>query len=469
MISFATKHNDPDAKLAWSERIGFGTGGFAFNMINGIIGSFLTIYFTNVAYLDPGIIATIIAVSKLFDGISDLIVGNLVDRTKSPLGKGRSWVLRMCIPFGISAILLFFVPSSFPTMLKYVYVFLMYNLVNAVFLTAMQVPYYSMISLITKNPYERGMLGNVQQIFQTLGNIVVNSFFVAMLTKFTSDPTAQNIYTQRAFTITMIIFCSIMVIASLICVICSKERVNDSISEKKDGKKDDTNPIAAVKALFTNRYWVILTLAMFVIFFVIIFYSIGGVYYCMYVFKDMGNYPWMSNAISIAQFASMFAVPILMVKFPKSTVYKFGLALMLVGFVGFGFVEGSKTAMIIMNILKGCGLGFSGGMALGLVADTITYGSMKSGINVVGMGNAGVSAAQKLGLGLGTAVFGWTMSLTGFDAQLDVQGLPQPDSVVNAIRFVYNWIPAIMIGVVLVLMILLFNIEKALENVKAEG
>ena len=70
---FTTKHDDPNGKLGWGERIAYGSGGFAFNMINGIIGSFLTIYFTSAAGLNAGIIATILAVSKVFDGISDLL------------------------------------------------------------------------------------------------------------------------------------------------------------------------------------------------------------------------------------------------------------------------------------------------------------------------------------------------------------------------------------------------------------
>ena len=116
MINFATKHNDPEASLGWGERIGYGTGGFAFNMINGIIGSFLTIYFTSAVGLNAGIIATIFAVSKVFDGISDLIVGRMVDRTRSKLGKGRAWLARMCIPFAVTTVLLFYVPQGLPEM-----------------------------------------------------------------------------------------------------------------------------------------------------------------------------------------------------------------------------------------------------------------------------------------------------------------------------------------------------------------
>ena len=213
MQGLATKHNDPNARLGWGERLGYGSGQLGMNAINAVIGSFLTIYFTNAALLDAGIIASIIAVSKVFDGISDLIMGNIVDRTKSRFGKARVWLMRMCIPFAVTTVLLFTVPSNWPEMAKYVYVFIFYNLVNTVCFTSMAVPYYSMISLMTKNAYERGMLGNVQQIFQTLANVIINSVFVVMLTAFTDN--TENIYTQRAFTLTMIVISVAMVIPNM--------------------------------------------------------------------------------------------------------------------------------------------------------------------------------------------------------------------------------------------------------------
>lgn len=465
MISFATKHKDPEAKLGWGERIGYGSGNFGMNCINAVLGSFLTIYFTNVALLDAGIIASIIAVSKIFDGISDLIVGNMVDRTHSKYGKGRVWLIRMCIPFAISTVLLFSIPQSFPEFAKYVYVFILYNLVNAVFFTAMLVPYFSMISLITRNPYERGMLGNVQQICSTAANVLINSIFIVMLTKFSSS--TETIYTQQAFTITMTILSAVMVIISLFCVFSTKERVVEEVSDGGKEKSAETNPIQAFKALITNRYWVILFLAMFVIFFVIIMYSVGNIYYSQYIFGDMSRYPWMSNAISIAQFAVMFATPFFMSKFGKSKIYIAGLGCMILGFAGFGLFAGNLATIVIFNALKGIGLGMSGGMAMGMVADTITYSKIKSGINPVGMGNAAISAAQKLGLGLGTAVFGWVMSGAGFDASLDLAGKPQPDTVVTAIQFMYNWIPVIMCGIVFIALLFLYDIDKKLPELEA--
>ena len=467
MLNLASKTNDPDAKLGWGERIGYGLGATGWNMINGIIGTFLTVYFTNVALLDAAIISTLIAVSKVFDGVSDLIVGNIVDRTESKYGKARVWLLRMCIPFAIAVLLLFWVPSSFPMALKYVYVFIMYNLVNTVCLTFMQVPYYSLISLMSRNGEERGMLGNVQQIFQTLGNIIINAVFVTLLAKFSSSLTTEN--TQAGYTGAIACVVVVMVILVLATVFSTKERVHE---EKKDNKQehagDEVKPLVAVKALLSNKYWVIMFFAMLVVFFVIIFYSIGGVYYAIYIFNDMGQISWMNNAISVAQFAIMFATPFFMKKFGKRWIYAAGMGVMTLGFVGFGLFGTSKAIMIVCNVLKGCGLGMSGGMAMGIVADTITYGQLKTGVNAVGMGNAGTSAAQKLGLGLGQAVFGWVMSGAGFKGEYDVMGIAQPDTVITAIRFMYNWIPAVMCAVIFVIMVVSFNLDRDLEKLRAE-
>lgn len=465
MLSFATKHNDPNAKLGWPERIGYGAGACGFNMINGIIGSFMTVYFTNVALLDAGIIATLIAISKLFDGISDLIVGNIVDRTVSRFGKARVWLLRMVIPFAISTILLFWVPSSFPSAVKYIYVFIMYNLVNTVCLTFIQVPFYSMISLMSSNGEERGLLGNIQQIFQTLGNVLINTFFVTLLARFSSSIETEN--TQAGYTGAIICVVALMVILILITVFSTKERVHVR-SESDKAKGDEVKPMVAVKALLNNKYWVIMFFAMLVIFFAIIFYAIGGVYYSLYIFKDMGQYSWMANSISISQFAIMFVTPFLMTKFGKRWMYAAGMGLLTLGFAGFGLFGTSKPIMIFCNVLKGCGLGISGAMAMGLVADAITYGYLKTGVNAVGMGNAGTSAAQKLGLGLGTAVFGWVMSGAGFKGEYDIQGIAQPASVETAIRFMYNWVPMVMCAVIFIIFVTSFNLDRDLKRLRAE-
>ena len=464
-----TKHDDPNGKLGWGERLAYGSGGFAFNMINGIIGSFLTIYFTSAAGLNAGIIATILAVSKIFDGISDLIMGRIVDNTNTKMGKARVWLFRMCIPFAVSTMLLFFVPQGFPDMVKYVYVFLIYNICNAVCLTGMLVPFYSMVGLVTADSYERGLLGNIQQIFQTLGNVFVNSTFVILLTKFSENP--NTIYTQRSFTLTLAVYCALMVVVSLFCIFNTKERVKlDAVSAdaaKAEEPKKNENVMETVKALLANKYWLLLTLGNFVVFTIIIFYAMGTVFFSQYVLYDMSQYGMLANAISVAQFAIMFVTPVLMTKISKEKIYTFGMLVMAIGFLG-SAITTAPALLIGSNVLKGLGVGLSGGMALGMVADTVTYGKLKTGIDTVGMGNAGISAAQKIGLGLGQAIFGWVLAAAGLDAALDQLGQHQPQSVSTAITFLYGWVPAIMAAAMFVIFLLFYHCERDIKKLEAQ-
>ena len=372
----------------------------------------------------------------------------------------------MCIPFAVSTMLLFFVPQNFPDMVKYIYVFLIYNITNAVCLTGMLVPFYSMVGLVTSNSYERGLLGNIQQIFQTLGNVFVNSTFVVLLTKFSENP--NTIYTQRSFTITIAVYCAIMVVVSLFCIFNTKERVKVSAADVSQAAKKETkneNVMETVKALLSNKYWLLLTLGNFVVFTIIIFYSMGTVFFSQYVLYDMSQYGMLANAISVAQFGIMFVTPIMMTKISKEKIYTFGMLVMTIGFIGSAIFT-SPALLIGSNVLKGLGVGFAGGMALGMVADTVTYGKLKTDIDTVGMGNAGISAAQKIGLGLGQAIFGWVLAGAGLDAALDAQGLPQPESVSTAIRFLYGWVPAIMAAAMFVIFLLFYHCERDIKKMQ---
>ena len=111
----------------------------------------------------------------------------------------------------------------------------------------------------------------------------------------------------------------------------------------------------------------------------------------------------------------------------------------------------------------------SSGMALGLVADTITYGKLKTGIDAVGIGNAGTSAAQKLGLGLGVAIFGGAMAWAGLDGAKAAQGIAQSEVVRATIRAFYNGIPMILSIILFVAFVATFRLERDLKGLRNDG
>jgi GPH family glycoside/pentoside/hexuronide:cation symporter len=462
MLQLATRHDDPDLKLGWGERIGFGMASCGRAMLSGVLGSFIMIYMMNVALLDAGILSILFAVSKLLDGISDIVVGNIVDHTRSGMGKARVWLLRMCLPMAISLFLIFNIPQGFSSTMKYIYVFVVYNLVNSVFMTFMQVPYFSMISLITRNSEERGFLGNIQQLFQSIGTIFINAFFIPLLSLFSDK--IDNPNTQAGFTGAIIVIGVLVVVSTLITVIFTKERVRDDDNAK--AKADDIKPLAAIKALIRNKYWVMMFFAVLFTFLIMIFMSASGTNYALYVLKDYSKFGLLANSISVSQLAVMILTPYLMKKMGKSLVFTIGTGLMTIGFLAFNFCESSLILIVLCNILKGVGLGMASGMSLGLVADALTYGQLKTGIDAVGMGNAGTSAAQKLGLGLGVAIFGWAIAKAGFDGSLTARGLSQPEAVISTIRAFYNGIPMILSIILFVAFVTTFRLDRDLKNLR---
>lgn len=102
---------DENAVLSNKERIGYGVGDFANNMMFTPVNIFVTYFFTNILGIGAGVVGTILLISRLFDGVSDLIVGILMEKFNSKHGKARPWLLWWCVPFAISLVLLFTAPN----------------------------------------------------------------------------------------------------------------------------------------------------------------------------------------------------------------------------------------------------------------------------------------------------------------------------------------------------------------------
>ncbi|MGT2742525.1 MFS transporter [Streptococcus plurextorum] len=172
-ISYNT---DPQSKLSFLERFAYGTGDFAGNIVYSAISVFLVFYYTDVIGVNAASVGMILLVSRIFDGISDIIMGAIVDRTKSNYGKARIWLARMAVPYALSAVILFSVPVDASETFKLIYIFLSYNLVSTIIFTAINVPYAAMNAMMTQNQYERTLLGTFRMLLATAGTLFINTF-----------------------------------------------------------------------------------------------------------------------------------------------------------------------------------------------------------------------------------------------------------------------------------------------------
>ena len=241
-------------KISIKERFAYGCGDLGCNIIYSAMSSFLLFYYTDYVKVSALTIGTIMLISRLFDGVTDLIMGVIVDRTKSRFGKCRPWILRMAIPFAIAAVLLFSVPSGLGENAKIVYIFITYNLVSSVVYTAINVPYSTLNALITQDQYERSVLSIFRMTLATTGTLIITNLTLPLVEFF-----GDNL---SAWTKTFAVFGVLSIVIFLITFVGTKERVKPSAKSKHEKLPF----LKGIKVLFCNKYWLMITLTLVCIF-----------------------------------------------------------------------------------------------------------------------------------------------------------------------------------------------------------
>lgn len=438
---------DPNAKLSWLERISYGCGDFAANLVYSAISAFLLVYYTECVGLNAASAASVMAVSKVFDGISDLVMGRVVDRTHSKWGKARPWIMRAAIPLAVCDVLMFSVPASLGSGAKLAYAFITYNLVSTVFYTMLNVPYASLQGMMTTNQYERGILGNIRMLLATFGTMTVNTLVPKLTGAFGGNDSSA------AWTKTMVIMMILFLAVNSLTFFFCRERVADETDKKSGNAKAQPSVGKALKSLIVNRYWVLMVIFLFTLYFMMSTFFGGNYYFTQYVLKSEESYAALSNALSLAQMGIMFVTPAIMLRVQKR---KLGIAGM--GVAGLGFIltalAGQNVSVVLFaNIIKGIGFGCSAAVMWGLLQDAITYGQWLTGVQAIGMGNSASSFTMKVGSGLGTAALGWILGAGGFDVD------PTSASAAAAINVGVIWIPFIVCIIGIVCMAL-FDLDK---------
>ena len=156
-------------------RLAYGCGDTACNIVFGMISTLLTLFYTDYAGVSVVTVGMVMLISRVFDGTSDVIMGFIVSRTNSKWGKARPWIIWMAVPYCISAIALFAVPQTSDS-LQFWYIFITYNLCTTVLYTAINVPYGTLSTMMTRSSHERDLLSIFRMSMAPLGRIIAVTF-----------------------------------------------------------------------------------------------------------------------------------------------------------------------------------------------------------------------------------------------------------------------------------------------------
>ena len=441
--------------LKWFNKIGYGSGDIAGNVVYAFLTFFVMIYLTDTIGLNPGIIGTLMAVAKIFDGFSDVIFGSLIDKTKTKMGKARPWMLWPYLGCGVCLFAIFAIPTSWGQVAQYAFFFIFYVMLNAGFYTANNIAYSALTALVTKNENERVQLGSLRFVFAFTTSTIIQGVTFTLVAHFGN--------TAAAWRIVALIYVIIGIISNTISVLSVKELPVDELDET-----DDKNIQAvmekyslrdAARLLIKNKYY-LLILGVYLLTQLYSAFTGVGTYYMTYVLgnKDlMGNF---ATALNIPMIIGLLIVPTLVAKL--GGMYKInyrGYALATVAriLVIVAAYMGSVPMMLVFTAVASLGMCPLQGDLNAVIASASDYTYLTTGKRIDGTMYSCTSLGVKIGGGLGTAISGWLLAASGF-----IQGgaAVQPESVISMLNVMYLWLPAIFCALVTFLLTKL-NVEKA--------
>lgn len=442
-----------EKKLKFSTKVGYGVGDLGCNLVFTTAGSFLTLYYTDSVMLSAAFVGTMMLVARILDGISDIVMGTIIDRTHTKMGKARPYVLFGSIFLVLSFLLLFNVPQSLGIQGKQVYATITYIMMAVVCYTVVNLAYSTLITLMSPDQDERNSLSSVRMFFSFLAVLVINSF--------TSNLVAQLGGGQEGFSKLAIIYGAIAFVCLVITGLVSKEYVSEKADDISVAEKVPVKETA--KLLFTNKYTYLCGLAFIFNWMHLTLNGAASVYYARDVLGNIGMMSALSICGMLPSMILLAVVPKAAYKFGKQRALIFGAAMIVIGFL-LPTLQATNVPVVLAGcVFKGIGLAFVNALLFASVADLCDYIQMTSGKQIAGITNSVISFGMKVGTGFGSAILGWMLAWGQYDEQLANAFQPQSAQTVTAEIMCFAGIP---LGCALITLIctIFLDVSKKLEK-----
>lgn len=444
--------------LKWYNKVGYGSGDIAGNVVYAFLSAFVMIYLTDTVGLNAGIIGTLIMVSKFFDGFSDIIFGRLMDKTHTRMGKARPWMFWGFFGCAAMIVAIYAIPTSWGETAQYAWFFIAYTLLNAVFYTANNIAYAALTALITKNRAERVQMGSIRFVFAFSTSLAIQSVTVIAVEAMGGGAAAwRNI---------AIIYAIIGILSNTLSVFSVRELSPTELAEgdAEAAKTDDQVSFLEALRLLGNRYYVIIVVGFILMQFFTATLNMG-IYFMTYILGDaklLGVFAW---AVNIPLIVGLIVTPFVVAKVGRmQPVALIGYVVAVLGRLGvvFGAMLGSIPLMLFFTGLASLGMSPLQGTLNALIAEISENTFLRTKKRIDGMMFSCSSLGVKIGSGVGTAVAGWLLELGGYDGK----ATEQAQSALDMISFMYLWVPVLANLAILGLLFLL-NVERKNEQLRA--
>ena len=419
--------------LSTKEKVGYGLGDTASNFVFHIVNAFLITYYTDVMGLNPAAVGTLYAVARLWDAISDPLMGGLADRTQTKFGKYRPYLLWIAVPYGLIGFLAFLGPDLDPTW-KLVYAYVTYIALMTVY-TAINVPYSALMGTMTGDPAERASLSNFRFAGAFSAQVIIGLALFPIINSFGGRNSPE------AWRIAMIVFSILATFLFLYTFFTTRERIAPSKDERVDLGKD-------LKYLTSNRPLIVMLIVAFV---TLAFSGLrwGITYPYLKYLADLGDekYFWYLDRMSIFYASAPIAL-VFGLLLTKPLSRRFGKRNALIGLtminafsvIAFYFVPAKNFEQIFwLNLASAFFAGPMPALVWAIYTDVVDYGEWKFGRRITALTFAAAMLVQKAGLALGGWAVGMLLAYFGYVANVE-----QSSESAHGILLMFSIIPGVL-------------------------
>ena len=433
-------------KIRLCEKIGYGLGDMSSSMFWKLFGAYLMIFYTDVFGISAAVVGTMFAVTRVWDSFFDPVVGAVADRTSSRWGRFRPYLLFLAVPFGVIGILTFLTPPFGQTG-KIVYAFITYALMMMVY-SAINVPYASLLGVMSPDPADRNTLATYRMTFAYLGSFLALLLFMPLVNAFGGGNSGGPMLgwltaPQAGWLMAVGVIAVVCVLLFLGCFALTKERVRP-VRQGKTSLKTD------LRDLLHNRPWWILLGAGVAS---LVFNSIrdgATVYYFKYYVDETAvgsisflGLPFVLSGLYLAvgQAANILGVILaapVSNRIGKRRTFMAAMAVASVLSVAFFWLGKDQLVPIfILQALISVCAGSIFPLLWSMYADCTDYSELQTGNRATGLIFSSSSMSQKFGWAFGTAITGWMLAQFGFQANA-----VQSAETLQGIRMFLSLLPA---------------------------
>lgn len=436
-------------KIPIGRKLGYGVGAVGLDLSYGMFYSYLSIFLTNALGIHPAFLLIITPIARLWDGFNDPMMGMIVDRTKTKIGKYRPWILTGALLNAIVLILLFNNPGfGSGSVGLYIYAAVLYifwGMTN----TLADIPFWSMVPSFATEEKDRNLVSTIARAFSGIGQGIISiftpiavAFFGGVAGSKLDAMTSESL--SKGFGKWSFITAAGLVLFAIISVLSTKEK-NIVVNKEKFSFK------SAVSAIRQNDQ-----LLVFMLFAMISnagFYMTSGIssYYFTSVLGDLTLQSKFNLMGTIGSVLAILVVPVCSKFMNNRSIYKLSLGLAAFGYIGMAFMgycfSGNVTALGIFYIITSLGTGSMFVNQTVMLADCVDYGEYKTGNRNQSLTFSMKGFLQKMAYTMQAVIMYATFTVTGYDGEAAVQ-TPQAQ---NAISFLMFIVPPVMIIISLII------------------